>query len=144
MDHEVTEDQTGTGRAGCRDDASLIDELRNAGRFHDPQRITGAGGVMVSGCRALAMRAGHKIQRSIVFGHIIKENVQVECTRLGHAVICMVGRKIIVPLPKITDKSRFDVDLDLLHVKRRSGDLLRGPEQTGMTGESLKHRVALM
>ena len=77
MYHEVTKNQTGAGRAGCRDNASLIDELRNAGGVYDPQRIASAGGIVVSGCRAIAMRAGNKIQRSIVFGHIIEENVQV-------------------------------------------------------------------
>ena len=131
MYHEVTKNQTGAGRAGCRDNASLIDQLRNAGGVYDPQRITGAGGVVVSGCRAIAMRAGNKIQRSIVFGYIIEENVQVECTRLRYAVICMVSRKIVVPLPKITDKRCFDVDLDLLHVKLRPGDLMGGFKQAG-------------
>ena len=79
-----------------------------------------------------------------MFGHVIEENVQVECTRLWYAVICMVSRKIVVPLPKITDKRCFDVDLDLLHVKLRPGDLMGGFKQAGVTGEPLKYSVALM
>src|SRR5208282_3975549 len=72
--------------------------------------------------------------------HVVEENVEIERQRLRHAVLAMVGREIVVPLPGFAVEGRLHVDLHLLGVKSLAEELERQFEEAQMK----RHRCAYL
>ena len=75
--------------------------------------------------RAGPVRAGDEVQGAVELGDVVEEHVQVERERLGHPVLAVVRREVVVPLPGLALEGGLHVHLDLLHVQ------LVGAEELG-------------
>jgi hypothetical protein len=74
--------------------------------------------------------------------HLVQEDVEVERQRLGHAVLAVMGREVVVPLPDLADEGGLHVDLDLLDIELGAQDLLRRLDQARMAHQLGEHRIA--
>jgi hypothetical protein len=85
-----------------------------------------------AGAGPLAGRSGDEVEGIVELAHIVEEDVQIDGQRLGHAVLAVRGRKVVMPLPGFSLEGCLDVHFDLLGVETVAEELDRRLEQARM------------
>ena len=82
------------------------------------------------------MAGGDEHQRPVELAHLVDEDQRVDQAGLGHCVIVVVGREILMPLPDRAVERAFHVDHALKQVGVALQKLLHRPKQRGMPHEA--------
>ena len=144
MQQGIKKNEPRTTRPGSRDHAMFLDRRCHRGLINHPQRVAGGRGIKMRSVCTYRMGARNKPQWAIKFTHLIQKHMQVKCQGFRYTVFFMVRGKVVVPLPHLARKSRLNVNLNLLNIKRLRAHLKRRVHQPRVAHQCRKALITQM
>ena len=144
MQQGIEENEPRAAGACGRDHAVFLSKGFYCGGIHHPERITRGRGIQMGPVGPYGVRARDEPERAVKFADVIQKYVQIKRQRPQNPVFFMVRGKVVMPLPDLPGKGRFDVHLHLLDIGRLAQDLKRGLHQPRMARQRRKAIISKM